>query len=37
MGWFYGLKLHLIVNHQGEIVADKITAANVAGRKPVRE
>ncbi len=23
MGWFYGFKLHLIVNHQGEIVAAK--------------
>jgi hypothetical protein len=27
MGWFYGFKLHLIVNHKGGIVAAKITPA----------
>ena len=26
MGWFYGFKLHLIVNYKGEIVAAKLTA-----------
>ena len=26
MGWFYGLKLHLVINHQGSIVAVKITS-----------
>jgi transposase len=30
MGWFYGFKLHLIVNDQGEIVAFLITPGNVA-------
>ncbi len=29
MGYFFGFKLYLIVNHLGEIVAAKITAANV--------
>lgn len=29
-GWFYGLKLHLIVNNLGEIVRFQFTAANVA-------
>ena len=29
MGWFYGFKLHLIVNHKGGIVAAKIKPANV--------
>jgi hypothetical protein len=28
MGWFYGLKLHLIINHKGEIMAVKITSGN---------
>ncbi len=27
MGWFYGFKLHLIVNHHGGIVAAKVTPA----------
>lgn len=35
MGWFYGFKLHIIVNHIGEIVAAKVTPANVDDRKPV--
>ena len=29
-GWFYGLKLHLVVNQHGELVRFLITAANVA-------
>jgi IS5 family transposase len=37
MGWFYGFKLHLIVNHQGGIVAAKITSANVHDTKPVAD
>ncbi|PHM33976.1 IS982 family transposase [Xenorhabdus szentirmaii] len=37
MGWFYGFKLHLIVNHQGEILALKVTAGNVDDREPVLE
>jgi transposase len=35
MGWFYGFKLHLVVNHLGGIVAATVTAANVDDRKPV--
>ncbi|WP_435273829.1 IS982 family transposase [Psychrobium sp. nBUS_13] len=35
MGWYFGFKLHLIVNHLGEIVAAKITAANVHDTQPV--
>jgi Transposase DDE domain len=37
MGWFYGFKLHIIVNHLGEIVAAKLTTANVDDRVPVKE
>jgi hypothetical protein len=32
MGWFYGFKLHIVINHKGEIVALKITAGNVDDR-----
>ena len=30
MGWFFGLKLHMVINHKGEIVALKITPGNTA-------
>jgi hypothetical protein len=33
--WFYGFKLHLIVNDQGKILSFCITAGNVNDRKPV--
>tara|TARA_R110002050_G_scaffold191458_1_gene326218 strand:+ start:2219 stop:2818 length:600 start_codon:yes stop_codon:yes gene_type:complete len=36
MDWFYGFKLHLIVNHLGEIVAAKVTTGNVHDTQPVR-
>ncbi|MFN7098655.1 MAG: IS982 family transposase [Gammaproteobacteria bacterium] len=35
MGWFYGFKLHLVVNDKGEMMAFKLTAGNVDDRKPV--
>lgn len=35
MGWFYGLKLHLVLNDCGEILACQITPGNVDDRKPV--
>ncbi|AFI83847.1 IS982 family transposase [Methylophaga nitratireducenticrescens] len=35
MGWFYGFKLHLLVNEQGEILSVKITTANIDDRKPI--
>ena len=37
MGWFYGFKLHLIVNHLGEIIEAKFTTANTDDRKPIPE
>lgn len=37
MGWFYGFKLHLVVNHLGDIVACKLTPGNVDDRAPVPE
>lgn len=35
MGWFYGFKLHLIVNDRGELVNFCLTPGNVDDRKPV--
>jgi hypothetical protein len=37
MGWFYGFKLHMVINHQGQIMAVKITKGNVDDRAPVAE
>lgn len=37
MGWFYGFKLHLIVNDQGELLAFKVTPGNVDDRDPLPE
>ena len=37
MGWFYGLKLHLVVNDRGEILSCRVTAGNVDDRKPLPE
>ena len=35
MGWFYGFKLHLAINEQGELLAVRLTAGNVDDRVPV--
>ena len=35
MGWFYGFKLHLIVNDRGEILACQLTPGNIDDRKPL--
>jgi hypothetical protein len=35
MGFFYGFKLHLIINEKGEIIALKLTQGNVDDRAPV--
>nr|WP_199399431.1 transposase [Candidatus Enterovibrio escacola] len=37
MGWFYGFKLHLIINNKGGIISVKVTTVNVEDRKPVLE
>ena len=34
-GWFYGFKLHLIINDTGEILAYMLTPGNVDDRAPV--
>jgi hypothetical protein len=35
MGWFFGFKLHLAVNDQGELLACSLTPGNVDDRAPV--
>lgn len=37
MGWFYGFKLHLIINDRGELLAVRLTPGNVDDRQPVTE
>lgn len=34
MGWFYGFKLHLVVNERGEITSFLLTPGNVADSNP---
>jgi len=34
IGWFFGFKLHLVINDKGELMAFSITTANVDDRKP---
>ena len=35
MGWFYGFKLHLVINEQGELLAYYLSAGNMDDRLPV--
>lgn len=37
VGWFYGFKLHIVINHLGELVGMRLTPGNVDDRKPVAE
>ena len=36
MGWFFGFKLHLIINDSGDIISFQITPGNVSDLTPVR-
>jgi len=35
--WFFGFKLHLVVNELGELLNVQITSDNIDDRKPVKE
>lgn len=35
MGWFYGFKLHAIVNSKGELLRIRLTPGNIDDRKPI--
>lgn len=37
VGWFYGFKLHLVINHVGEILSYMLTPGNTDDRVPVPE
>lgn len=37
MGWFYGFKLHIIVNEVGELLSFQVTKGNVNDRVPVKD
>lgn len=37
MGWFFGFKLHLIINDKGEILNFMFTPANVDDREPLKQ
>jgi len=34
-GWFFGMKLHLVINHRGEIISWMITSGNTSDLTPV--
>ena len=35
MGWFYGFKLHLVINDRGELLGSYLTPGNMDDRRPV--
>ena len=37
VGWFFGFKLHLVINDRGELLNVQITPGNIDDRKPVVE
>jgi Transposase DDE domain len=37
MGWFYGFKLHLVINDRGELLGLTLTPGQVDDRRPVRK
>ena len=37
MGWFFGFKLHVVINEVGDILSFKLTRGNVDDRVPVKE
>lgn len=34
-GWFFGFKLHAVINHQGELLSLRLTPGNVDDRVPI--
>ncbi len=35
MGWFFGFKFHLLINHKGEVISLNITPDNTNDRTPI--
>ena len=36
MGWFYGFKLHIVINDRGEIIQWALTPGNADDREPLK-
>ncbi|MCX8566025.1 MAG: transposase, IS4 family [Glomeribacter sp. 1016415] len=36
-GWFFGFKLHAVINHQGELLNIQLTPGNIDDREPLPE
>ena len=37
MGWYYGFKLHLMINDEGELLGFRVTRGEVDDREPVKQ
>ena len=37
MGWYFGFKLHLVVNDQGELLGFRVPPGEVDDREPVKQ
>ena len=37
MGWFFGFKLHVVMNHKGDLMAIRVTPGNTDDRAPLQE
>lgn len=37
MGWYFGFKLHIVINEFGELLAFKVTSGNTDDRAPVKD
>ena len=37
MGWFYGFKLHLLINEKGDLLGFELTPGNTDDRQPLQE
>lgn len=37
IGWFFGFKVHVVINDRGELLGIRVTPGNVDDRSPVRE
>ena len=35
LGWFYGFKLHRVINHKGDLLGVRLTPGNIDDRKPI--
>ncbi len=36
MGWFYGFKLHIVINNKGELMNFKLTKGNIFNNRVIK-